>query len=69
MKLGMISSTKKNFEEGKENFRRALELAEQTGNKEVYEEAKFGYAVVAAEKGMNNYLGYYSSKLSKRSLY
>ena len=66
LKLGMISSTKKNFEEGKENFRRALELAEQTNNKDVYDEAKFGYAVVAAEKGMNNFLGYYSSKLNRR---
>jgi len=27
LQLGMISSTKKNFEEGKDNFRRALELA------------------------------------------
>jgi hypothetical protein len=33
LKLGMISSTKKNFEEGKDNFKRALELAENTGNK------------------------------------
>jgi hypothetical protein len=33
LKLGMISSTKKNYEEGKEQFRRALELAEETGNK------------------------------------
>ena len=68
LKLGMISSTKRNFEEGKENFRRALELAEQTGNQEVYDEAKFGYAVVAAEKGMNNFLGYYSSKLGRRGV-
>ena len=68
LKLGMISSTKKNFEEGKENFRRALELAEDSGNQEVYNEAKFGYAVVAAEKGMNNFLGYYSSKLGRRGL-
>lgn len=67
LKLGMISSTKKNFEEGKENFRRALELAEQTGNTEIYNEAKFGYAVVTAEKGMNNFLGYYSNKLNRRS--
>ena len=66
LKLGMISSTKKNFEEGKENFRRALELAEQTGNTEIYNEAKFGYAVVTAEKGMNNFLGYYSNKLNVR---
>lgn len=33
LKLGMISSTKKNYEEGKEQFRKALELAEETGNK------------------------------------
>ena len=33
LKLGMISSTKKDFEQGKDNFRRALQLAEQTGNK------------------------------------
>jgi hypothetical protein len=32
----------------------------------VYNEAKFGFAVVAAEKGMNNFLGYYSSKLNRR---
>ena len=67
LKLGMISSTKKNFEEGKENFRRALELAEQTGNTDMYNEAKFGYAVVTAEKGMNNFLGYYSNKFNRRS--
>jgi hypothetical protein len=28
LKLGMISSSKKNYEEGKEQFRKALELAE-----------------------------------------
>ena len=37
LKLGMISSSKKNFEEGRENFKRALELAESTGNREVYD--------------------------------
>ncbi len=33
LKLGMISSTKKNYEEGKEQFKKALELAEESGNK------------------------------------
>lgn len=28
IKLGLISSSKKNFEEGKEKFQRALQLAE-----------------------------------------
>ena len=67
LKLGMISSTKKNFEEGRDNFRRALELAESTGNREVYDEAKFGYAVVAAEKSMQGHLGYFSTKLGRRN--
>lgn len=48
IKLGLINSTKKNFEEGKEKFQRALQLAEETGDLNVYNEAKFGYAVVNA---------------------
>lgn len=36
IKLGLINSTKKNFDEGKEKFERALKLAEEAGNKEVY---------------------------------
>jgi len=31
LKLGLISGSKKNFEEGRENFLRALELAETAG--------------------------------------
>lgn len=48
MKLGLINSTKKNFEEGKLRFERALKLAEEAGNTEIYNEAKFGYAIVNA---------------------
>jgi len=48
IKLGLINSMKKNFEDGKEKFQRALQLAEESGNIEVYNEAKFGYAVVNA---------------------
>ena len=36
MKLGLISSTKKNFDEGKVRFQRALDLAEESGNHDAY---------------------------------
>ena len=32
IKLGLINSTKKNFDEGREKFHRALQLAEESGN-------------------------------------
>lgn len=68
IKLGLINSTKKNFDEGKQKFERALKLAEEAGNKEVYNEAKFGYAVVNAEKEMDNFLASYSYKIGPRKL-
>lgn len=32
MKLGLINSSKRNFDEGKQKFKRALQLAEETGD-------------------------------------
>lgn len=36
IKLGLINSTKKNFDEGKQRFERALKLASETGDKSIY---------------------------------
>lgn len=69
LKLGLINSTKKNFQEGKEKFKKALQLAEEAGDKEIYNEAKFGFAVVNAEKEMGNFLEGFSHKLHKKKLY
>jgi len=35
IKLGLLQANKKEFEEGRDNFFKALELAEETGNKNV----------------------------------
>ncbi len=66
LKLAVISTAKRNFQEGKDHFRRALELA-QNSDPQVYNEAKFGFAVVAAQKNMNNYLGAYCSKIGRKT--
>ena len=62
-KLGLLSGSKRNFEEGRQNFLRALELAEETGQSEMYNSAKFGLAVMNAEKHMKNHLKRYSTHL------
>ena len=41
-------------------------LASETGDREVYNEAKFGCAVVNAEKQMENFLSGYGSKIGRK---
>ena len=65
-KLGLLSGSKRNFEEGKQNFVKALKLAEETGKNEMYNSAKFGLAVMNAEKGMKGHLKKFLNELDNK---
>lgn len=56
LKLGLLTGSKRSYEEGRVNFEKALEMAEKEGQGGKYNQAKCGLAVVNAELAMRKRL-------------
>ncbi|KAL4429327.1 hypothetical protein ABPG74_002313 [Tetrahymena malaccensis] len=63
LKMGQVTSMIGNFEQGKQSFLRALQLAEQKQELDKLQEAKCGFAVANAEIQMQSYLQSYAQKM------
>ena len=64
LKLGLISQQRGEYLEGKENFQKALSMANEKIDINTVEIAKCGYAISCAETQMEDFLNDYANKLN-----
>jgi len=57
LKMGQLLLDQKNYEEGINNYKKALELASETDNKQIHGVAKFSYGVAQGLLSMDDYIG------------
>lgn len=59
----MISANRGNYNEGREQFLKALEMTNDNNNGPIYRDAKCGFAISNAECSMDQYLGHYGEQI------
>ncbi len=65
MKMGMLTSNRGEYEEGRDNFLKALELSDLQGEKNQFSLAKCGFAVASAETNMGEFLKTYAENMKQ----